>query len=100
MKTKTLKKRWVVKAGDEIEKGVVAVAVGTKSAPVLAILEPHDLAMFIINAHEMSGLRRAIGNADADNTSLWDRAAEKYGFERRPYAQSLNLKTGEITKAF
>lgn len=87
-KPKVVQKTWILKT--KIAAEVKAVAT----------LEAHELAMFIINMNECDGLRRALGRAEGDNKALWDRAAEKYGFEKGAYSHSVNLKTGEITKLF
>ena len=91
MKKKTITKRWTVKAKVEVE---------AKDSKVIATLDSHELAMFIINTHEVNGLTRAIGRVDADRKGLWDRAAAKYGFEKGDYSHLLDLTTGEITKVF
>ena len=87
-KTRTMKKRWTIETKVEVKANIVAT------------LESHELAMFIINENEVNGLTKALGRVERDRKSLWDQAAAKYGFEKADYSHCLNLKTGEITKVF
>jgi len=88
MKTKTLKKTWVVKAKVEVEDKPVCT------------LTNEELVLFLFNEREFSGLARAIGRSEEERKRLWQRTGAKYGFDATPKDHVLNLVNGEIRKAF